>query len=186
MRFSRHVAPGLRAPRPSRRTVRDLAVVLGVAIVGFGAAFAWLSRGSLFSRDRSVPRVLELSGTDAIEQLAEAGYRGRISGARQSAAVPRGQVLRQDPPPGVVLPAGAPVELVTSSGAGRIAMPDVAGMAVVQAERIIRAAGLRVGSVDSITDRGRAGGIVLATRPAPGEPRDPGSAIGLVINRTAP
>ena len=146
----------------------------------------WLSRGSLFSRDRSVPRVLELSGTDALEQLAAAGYRGRITGSRQSVAVPRGGVIRQDPPPGVVLPAGAPVELVTSSGGGRVPMPDVAGLAVAQAERIIRAAGLRVGSVDSITDRGRAAGIVVATRPAPGEARDPGSAIGLVINRTAP
>ena len=186
MKFRRHVAPGLRAPRPSRRTVRDLGLVIGVAVVGFGAAFAWLSGGSLFSRERTVPRVLELSGGEALEQLAEAGYRGRISGSRQSAGVPRGRVMRQDPPPGVLLPPGAPVELVTSSGAGRIPTPDVAGLAVAQAERIIRAAGLRVGVVDSITDRERAPGIVLATRPAPGESREPGAPIGLVINRTAP
>ena len=186
MKFRRHVAPGIRAPRPSRRTVRDVALVLGLAIVGFGGAFLWLSGGTLFSRERSVPRVLELSGDEAKAQLAAAGYRARITGSRQSASVPRGRVIGQDPPPGVMLPAGAPVELVTSSGAGRIAMPDVGGLAVAQAERIVRAAGLRVGSVDSITDRGRAPGIVLATRPGPGEPREPGSSIGFVINRTAP
>jgi serine/threonine-protein kinase len=166
--------------------VRDVAVVVGVAVVGFGVAFVWLSGGALFKPGQSVPRVLELSGDDAKTRLESSGYRPRVTGSRPNAVTPRGHVIRQDPPPGVMLPRGAPVELVTSAGAGRIPMPDVSGLAVAHAERVIRAAGLRVGSVDSITDRGRDPGIVLATRPAPGEPRDPGSSIGLVINRAAP
>ena len=186
MKFRRHTGPGLRAPRPSRRTVRDLAIIAGVAIVGFGAAFLWLSGGTLFSRDRSVPRVLELSGDDARARLAEAGYRGRIAGSRPNAAAPRGRVIAQDPAPGVLLAPGTAVDLITSSGPARVPMPDVGGLAVAQAERIIRAAGLRVGAVDSITDRERDPGIVLATRPAPGEARDPGSAVGLVVNRADP
>jgi beta-lactam-binding protein with PASTA domain len=91
-------------------------------------------------------------------------------------------VIWQDPPPGTVLKPNTVIQLVVSTGPTLVAVPDVIGLNVPQASKILTAAGVRVGAVDS-TAGGREAGVVLGTRPNAGIGRPRGSAVALVVSR---
>lgn len=186
MRARRHVTPSVPLFRsgPWRGFVRDMGLILATFILGYGISALWLSPGSMFSKDHSLPRVLEMPEAKARQKLTELGFRPRLDGERPNDAFPAGTVIWQDPPPGTVLQPNSVVQLVLSAGPALVAVPDVIGLNVPQARTIFAAAGVRVGAVDS----GAAGsdrGVVLATRPAAGVGRPRGAAVALVVSRGA-
>ena len=184
MRARRHVTSGvpLFQSAPWRGFLRDMGLILATFIIGYGISAFWLTPGSIFSKDHSLPRVLELPEPKARQKLTELGFRPRLDGERPSDAFPAGTVIWQDPPPGTVLQPNSVVQLVVSTGPTLVAVPDVIGLGVPQASKILTAAGVRVGAVDS-TAVGRERGVILATRPAAGVGRPRGSAVALVVSR---
>jgi serine/threonine-protein kinase len=184
MRARRHVTPSvpLFQSGPWRGFLRDMGLILATFIVGYGISSLWLTPGSLFSKDHSLPRVIELPEPRARQQLTELGFRPRIEGERPSESYPPGTVIWQDPPPGTILRPNSVVQLVVSAGPALVAVPDVIGLSIPVASRILAAAGVRVGSVDS-SPAGQEPGIVLATRPAAGVGRPRGAAVALVVSR---
>ncbi len=170
--------------RPGRRTLRDAALILVAGLVATGVALLWTAPAPLFSTDHAVPRLLDLDLATAQTRLRGLGYRSRFGGTRPHPTAAPGIVVAQDPPPGVVLSSGAVVELTTSAGPTQVPVPDVSGFVARQAIQVLHAAGLEGATVDSVpTDPGDTG-VVMATRPPAGTPRDPGSTIGLVISTT--
>ena len=165
-----------------RAFLRDIGLIAGTFILGYGLSALWLSRGSVFSSQHSLPRVLELTEAQARTKLTKLELRPRIDAQRTSDSFPAGVVIWQDPPPGVVLEPNSVVLLTVSSGPSLVAVPDIIGLNVPQAGKILAAAGVRMGSVDS-TPGGPERGVVLATRPAAGIGRPRGSAISLVVSR---
>ena len=187
MRARRHLSSGppLFQSVPGRAFLRDMGLILATFILGYGISALWLSPGSMFSKENVLPRVLELPEAKARQKLTELGFRPRLDGERPNDAYPSGVVIWQDPPPGTVLPPNSVVQLVLSTGPALVAVPDVIGLNVPQATKILSAAGVRVGTVDS----GAAGpeaGVVLATRPAAGVGRARGAAVALVVSRGQP
>ncbi|HUF34501.1 MAG TPA: PASTA domain-containing protein, partial [Gemmatimonadales bacterium] len=73
------------------------------------------------------------------------------------------------------------VTLVLSAGPAVVAVPDVVGLSGPFAEKIIEAAGIAVGAVDTVRG-GPEAGVVLATRPPAGHGRPPGAAVDLVVS----
>ena len=63
-----------------------------------------------------------------------------------------------------------------------MAVPDVFAFEPAQARQVLEAAGLRIGSVDTVANVAETG-VIVATRPAAGASRPPGSAIDLVVSR---
>jgi beta-lactam-binding protein with PASTA domain len=61
-------------------------------------------------------------------------------------------------------------------------VPDVIGMSLPQAAKILSAGGVRTGSVDTVAGS-QDPGVVLATRPSAGVGRPRGSAVSLVVSR---
>ena len=183
MRFRRHSSTGpLLESAAWRGFLRDIGLILLTFVVGYGVSVFWLSPGTVFSKDHPIPRVLELPVSEARRTLGDMGFRPRLDGERHSDAFPRGIVIWQDPPVGTVLPPNSVVQLVLSAGPSLVAVPDVIGMGLPQAMKIISAAGVRAGGVDTVAG-GQEAGIVLATRPAAGVGRPRGSAIALVVTR---
>jgi serine/threonine-protein kinase len=170
---------------PWGRFTRDLGLVALTFVVGYLVSSYWITPGSLVADDHAVPRALGLAMPDAKAAVAAAGFRSRIEGERPNPEVPRGAIIWQDPPPGTVLPPNAVVQLVTSAGPAPIAVPDVIGFALVSAEKVIEAAGTRVGRVDTVRGGGPEAGIVIATRPAPGNGRPKGAPVDLVVSGPA-
>ena len=184
MRARRHTAPRepLFQSAAWRHFLRDIGLIAGTFVLGYGLSALWLSRGSVFSSEHAVPRVLELPEAQARKKLTDLGFRPRLEGERTNDSFPQGVVIWQDPPPGTVLDPTSVVQLTLSSGPSLVAVPDVIGLAVPQAGKIMAAAGVRVGSVDTLPG-GEERGVVLATRPAAGVGRPRGAAINLVVSR---
>jgi beta-lactam-binding protein with PASTA domain len=190
MRFRRHTSPGA-APlaeslawftaSPGRRFLRDLGLVALTFVVGFGISSFWVSPGAVFTSSHAVPRVLDLAEAKARQKLTAAGFRPRVESDRPSPTEARGTVIWQDPPPGMVLPPNSVVQLVLSAGPAPVTVPDLIGFSLPSAERILRAAGMQRGTVDTVRGPQEAG-VVLATRPAPGNGRPRGSAVDLVVS----
>ncbi|MFL5402876.1 MAG: PASTA domain-containing protein, partial [Gemmatimonadales bacterium] len=108
--------------------------------------------------------------------------RPRLEGERANDSFPQGTVIWQDPPPGTVLEPTSVVQLTISSGPSLVAIPDVIGLNLPQASKILTAAGVRVGAVDTLSG-GQERGVVLSTRPAAGVGRPRGAAVNLVVSR---
>jgi beta-lactam-binding protein with PASTA domain len=184
VRARRHVAPSgadiLRAPAWGR-FVRDMAIIAVVAAIGFGLTSSWVNPGPILDSDHAVPRVIELSETEAKKALAAAGFRPRVEAEWPSPEIPRGAVAWQDPPPDMVLPANTVVDLVLSAGPAPVTMPDVVGLSEPFAEKIMEAAGMKVGNVDTVRG-GDEVGVVLSTRPPPGHGRARGTRVDLVVS----
>jgi serine/threonine-protein kinase len=165
-----------------RGFLRDIGLIALTFVVGYGISVFWLSPGTVFSKEHPIPRVLELPVSEARRTLTELGLRPRLDGERHNDAYPRGTVIWQDPPVGTVLPPNSVVQLVLSAGPSLVAVPDVIGMGLPQALKIITAAGVKAGTIDTIAG-GQEAGIVIATRPAAGVGRPRGSVIALVVTR---
>ena len=184
MRARRHVAPGgLERLRSVawRRFLMDLGLIAVVALIGFGITSSWINPGPIMGDDHAVPRVVEMSEADARQALTEAGFKPRIESEWPSPAIRRGAVIWQDPAPEMVLPPNTTVELVLSAGPAPVTVPDVVGLAEPFAEKIIEAAGIKVGTVDTVRG-GLEAGVVIATRPPSGHGRPRGSAVDLVVS----
>ncbi len=190
MRFRRHTSSGS-APfaaslgwltaSPGRRFLRDLGLVALTFVIGFGISSFWVSPGSVFSSNHPVPRVLELGEAKARQKLTAGGFRARIESDHPSPTAVRGTVIWQDPPPGMVLPPNSVVQLVLSAGPAPVTVPDLIGFSLPSAERILRTAGMQRGTVDTVKGPQEAG-VVLATRPAPGNGRPRGTTVDLVVS----
>lgn len=210
MRFRRHATEGDVAPADSppgdpdfvdrrapgeqrdrrllgrhRRTARDLALVALIGVLAFLGVSLYVAPVPVFSSEGTVPRVIGEELTAARAALTTAGFRVRVGETREHPSAARSVVFWQDPPAETAAPPGATVVLSVSTGREQIVVPDVVGMDQLQAERVIAAAGLRVGTRDSIVDRSELGGVVLGTRPSPGMARRLGGSVDFIVNGAA-
>ncbi len=79
--------------------------------------------------------------------------------------IPVGDVVSLTPAPGTALEVGSHVQVHLSRGPAPVAVPDVAGMDIAQATRVIDNAGLTVERVEESFDPDTPGGTVFATSP---------------------
>ena len=185
MRMRRHTEPafGSLTNAPWGRFARDLGLVALTFVVGYAVSAYWITPGSVTGGDEhAVPRVLGRPVEEARAAIARAGFRPRLESERASAAVPRGGVVWQDPPPGTAVSPNAVVLLTPSSGPAPATVPDVIGLALPTAEKVVEAAGIKVGQIDTVRGNGPEAGVVIATRPGPGNGRPLGSAVDLVVS----
>ncbi len=180
--FQRRRAPTFFQTQRGNRLVRDVALIVGIFIAGYLLAFIWLSPGPLISSDHAVPRVLEMSATEAERELNKAGFRPRRGETHAHPVRDAGTVIWQDPPAGTVLPEGTPITLTISDGKQQTPVPDLDGLEPKDAEALLRAGGLRIERTERVPDDGTPG-IVIGTRPAAGPPRPVGSAVTLLVSQ---
>ncbi len=164
-----------------RRFIRQAGIVAGALLVGYLIAFFWLFPAPLFSSDHSVPRVLELGVTEARGKLEQSGFRFRIEDQVVDPTAAKNAVVWQDPPPGVVAPANTQVALTLSDGPPDVPVPDVAGFPQALADKVLKAAGFRIGRLDTLPSAFPAG-TVVQSRPSPGVGRPAGTAVELVLS----
>ena len=164
-----------------RERLRIVVILAGATLLGyFLTCVAYPA--PILPRDQAVPRVLGLPLDAAERELANQGLRVRLEEQSADPVVPAGHILWQDPPPETELTEGAVVSLTVSSGPGPVAVPDVMAFDLPQARRVLEAAGLRIGAIDTVANVAEAG-VILATRPAGGASRAPGGAVDLIVSR---
>lgn len=183
MRTRRHTASGLPSltATPLARFARDLGLIALTFVMGYAASVYWITPRAASGQMHAVPRVLGQPLDSAKAALGAIGFRTRMDGQRPG-AVPSGAVLWQDPPPGTAMPPNATVGLVLSAGPAAATVPDVIGFALPAAEQVLEAAGLKLGRADTVHGGAPEAGVVIATRPAPGNGRPHGAAVDLVVS----
>jgi eukaryotic-like serine/threonine-protein kinase len=178
-------AQGYFSTMAGRRLIRQAAVVAGAFLLGYLFTVFFLFPSPLFKKEHAVPRVLDLGVTEAREKLESQGFRFRIEDQQTDPTVPKGAVVWQDPPPGVVVAPNTQVSLTLSDGPPDVSVPDVAGFPRLLAEKVLKAAGFRVGRTDTLQAASELG-IVVQTRPGPGAGRSAGAPIDLVVSSGPP
>ncbi|HVX87333.1 MAG TPA: PASTA domain-containing protein [Gemmatimonadales bacterium] len=164
-----------------RRLLIQVSIIFGCTVAGYLVAALWLYPAPLFSESVAVPRVLELDAATAEARLAAAGLRVHRGDQMPHPRIAAGSVMWQDPSPYSEVGRGMPVDLIISSGAPELAIPDVEGFDSPLALRVLAAAGLNVQRVDSVANIAPKG-TALATRPAAGVTRGPTDTLTLVVS----
>ena len=181
MRFRRADGPPFLKTVRGRRVLRSGIIITLAMVAGYLLSAVWLFPAPLFSRDHSIPRVLDLGLTAAQEQLTADGFRVRIAAEEPDPRAARGRVIWQDPPPGTIVPEGSTVELTPSAGPPTILVPDVVNFDAGEARKVILAAGLIVGREDSV-ESSLEPGVVVQTRPGVGLAREAGTPVDLILS----
>ena len=189
MKFRRHFASpdgiGGISPAARRRATRWALFGLGAVLAGYLTAYLILFPAPILAGHQVVPRVLGLTLAEATAQVTKAELAVADGGADPHPTAAQGTVVWQDPPPGVIAREGLKVTLVVSAGPPKIPVPDVSGLDVPLAQRLVSAAGLTVSQVESVQAAAPRGKAML-TRPPAGTVLAPGAGLALVVSRGAP
>jgi len=130
----------------------------------------------------ATPNVVGLVQADAESAIIAAGLVVGTVTTSNSATVPAGDVISQSPVAGTVVALGSAVDLVVSLGPVTVTTPSVVGLAQVDAESAIVAAGLVVGTVTTANSDTVPAGDVISQNPVAGTIVVEGSAVDLVVS----
>ncbi|HVW80096.1 MAG TPA: Stk1 family PASTA domain-containing Ser/Thr kinase [Mycobacteriales bacterium] len=172
----------LREPTARRRSAAYAALAIA-ALAVFVIALV-IARNVVTGNggDLNTPVVVGQSLADAQSTLAAQGLQVGTVSEVYSSAEPKGAVLSQDPPAGILLRKGAPVNLVVSEGIQYVQMPSgLVGLSQADATSALEAAHLKVGRVISMNSAVPAG-QVLSTDPAAGATIPAGSKVTLTVS----
>lgn len=125
-----------------------------------------------------MPPVVGAPVDQARRALEQQGFRTVIADREAHPTYPLGVVTWQDPAAGVAAPRGSPVNLTVSEGPGRHVVPDVHGLDADLARRLLTAAGVTVGGVDTVASPYPAG-VAAGTAPAAGDTVPAGGRVTL-------
>jgi len=129
-----------------------------------------------------VPNVVNQTQAAATTAITAAGLVvGAITNAN-SATVPAGSVISQNPAAGASVAAGSAVALVISLGPANVTVPNVVNLTQGAATTAITGAGLAVGAITNANSATVPAGSVISQNPAAGSSVAAGSAVALVIS----
>ncbi len=165
-------------PEPAR--VRPRRVKLAPIFISIGAVIAVVAGLLLYERIglRSVPAVTGLSSEAAGQALRTKGL--RIEAAAVDDTLPAGVVLAQDPEAGEKVHRSSVVRLNVSGG--KVAVPDLAGIALDEARSRLARLAIDTVKVDSQYSDGYAAGMVMATSLKPGTKVAPHTSVRLTVS----
>lgn len=175
----------LRLPRTvaGRRWLTATVVLIASGAAGYLTTCIAYPR-PVFGDDHAVARVIGMPVDEAEQLLAGRGFKVKVEGEAPDPEIPAGAVVWQDPPPDLVAPEGTTVELIRSSGPAPVPVPDLTGLDIDAALRILTAAGLRPGDIDSVPSNDDPD-VVVTTRPGAGTAKAPGSSVDIVVSERA-
>jgi serine/threonine-protein kinase len=130
---------------------------------------------------QEIPNVVGQDVDSATQALEEAGFEIGDTSEEESDSYPEGQVIRTDPPGGQSADPGSRINLVVSSGAGQVAVPDLNGMTRDEAASALEDAGLSANFTEEDSDQ--EAGRVIRQDPGPDSQVDPGSSVTVVLAR---
>ncbi|MFI9272467.1 Stk1 family PASTA domain-containing Ser/Thr kinase [Kitasatospora sp. NPDC052896] len=170
--------PVRRPMRPAGRRRLIWGSVLATVVVAV-AAVSYLLSGAVYA---TMPSVLGETQAQAVSTLAGAGLQGHFVQAF-SENVPAGQVLSSDPGVGARARKSDPVTVTLSKGPERIAVPDVTGKPLAQAQQLLGAARLTPGTTSQAYSPTVPTGSVISTNPAAGQQLPVNAPIALVVSQ---
>lgn len=102
------------------------------------------------SSEEVVPKVVGLSGSEAIEKLEDAGFEPVISDTSYGTNQPAGKIFLQKPEAGKIVKKGRTVYLFVSGGEQLVTVPQLKGKNIVDAKLALERVGLKLGQVEFV------------------------------------
>ncbi|NLJ49094.1 MAG: PASTA domain-containing protein [Candidatus Atribacteria bacterium] len=140
-----------------------------------------------------VPDVRDLSLNEAQTLLEANGYRlGRVVEVTHEEVL-KGMVISQDPPAESTLALGSQVSLLISkcgteaaveTPPTKIVVPDLIGLKVEEARRLLAESGLSIGQIEEVDMPERNPGIIIGQIPESGQEAPAGQAMNLQVVKT--
>lgn len=128
---------------------------------------------------RVVPSVLGLPTLTALELLNKHNLYMVVKGKRQDATAPEGIIIEQNPVENSEIEIRGEVGVTVSTGPAKIRVPDIEGVPLEAAKKIVNDLGLSVGKVSTtVTDTP---GMVEKTLPPPGTLIKADESINLIV-----
>lgn len=154
--------------------------LLGGLVLLLALVVGWLALSSLLTSERvAVPRVVGKQLFEARQILERDGFQAREVRVRSDR--PEGEVVDQDPNPGVRVKRGSTVTLEVSEGPGEVRVPSVAGLPRAVAIAQLNDAGLKV-MLDEIPSDRYAAGLAVRTVPREGTLVERGTRVRLFVS----
>lgn len=157
-------------------------VLIGGALLLTYVLFAAASmRVALKTREVAVPALTGKSVNDATVLLADAGLNLRVEeGPRSDPKVPAGQILSQEPEPGVRMRRERSVKVWVSSGPRASIVPALLGESERTAQLRVKQEGIELGEVAEIRSAEYPSDAVIAQTPPP---KSNAPRVALLVNR---
>jgi serine/threonine-protein kinase len=157
-----------------------LVIVTGLAITYF-VFFAVAMRVALKAREVVVPPLAGRTVNEATSLLTDLDLTMHVEETRRSdPKVPRGAVLAQDPPAGVLTRRSRTVRVWLSDGPAVTVVPPLSGESERTAQLRAQSDSLSVSRIAEIRSTDYASGVVIAQWP---EARARASSVALLVNR---
>ncbi|WP_327413531.1 Stk1 family PASTA domain-containing Ser/Thr kinase [Streptomyces sp. NBC_01233] len=177
-------APPAHRPAPAGRPRRSVFLVIAGVLLALGVGTGvWYINSGQFTK---VPNLLGKTEAQARSQLSAAGLGVKGIDRKFSDAFDRGTVMNTDPPGGRRIRGNGAVALTISRGPEVVAVPNLKGRPLEEAQAELTRAGLAPGIVTQAFSQDVAQGSVIATDPVGGEKRAPDTAVSLVVSKGRP
>lgn len=160
-----------------------LAALVVVGIVGLVFVF-WIIPRQVNTPEVAVPNLIGQSYEQAVLLITSSGLAvDPVQEQKPSPDFPVGRVIEQEPSANFKIKLNKPIRLTLSSGSEQVAVPDVAGMLVGDAEMLLTDVGLQRGRVAAVyTDRYPKADTVIAQTPRAKTLRPYDSEIHLLLS----
>ena len=170
-------------------TIALIVATIGAAALGYLAVQLYFLPATL--REARLNRVPSLTGMeldDAAAKAEAAGYVVSVAGRDYSDDVDRGEIIFQNPPPDMYLPRGDTLRVLLSLGEAEPAVPDVSGLEIDLARRVLALSGVGIAGVTREASDVHPQGTVVRTDPPAGTPieevdRGDDGGIAIVLSR---
>lgn len=176
--------PGRRRQKKSN-TSTILLVVAGILVlVGAILIGKWAFGGGGVGNDTvKVPNLVSLSQSDAEKQLINSDLKVGSVKKQPCESQTKGSVCSQDPAAKTDVKKNSTVNLVVSTGAPKVAVPDVRGLTIDKAKSQLEDKGFKVEQTTKESDQ--PAGVVLSQDPAGDSEQEKGSTITLTVAKAA-
>jgi serine/threonine-protein kinase len=171
------------------RTRPALAWALIVAVVLVSGTLVFLSIVSAVVHARREVVVPDLAGKtldQALDVLSPLDLSIAKDAVEFDESFPPGAILRQAPPPGLIVREGKVVRVVLSSGGQVVFVPDIANKPLPEAQNLLRSSGLLLGAVAEAHSQRHENGWVMEQTPAPGTVLNKGQMVDLRVSKGPP
>ncbi|EGC81824.1 Stk1 family PASTA domain-containing Ser/Thr kinase [Anaerococcus prevotii] len=153
-----------------------------LALILVGAVYYFLSRPT--DTKIEMPTVINLTQEKAVKELEKRGLKANILRTEESDEYDKGKVMKQDPEANTKVDKGTIVNLVISAGR-EIAVPDLSGLTVAEAEETLKDVGLSIGRTSTEYDDIVAKDLILKQDPKPDTNIQAGSKVDVVVSAGA-
>ncbi|WP_455352935.1 Stk1 family PASTA domain-containing Ser/Thr kinase [Streptomyces sp. SYSU K217416] len=143
---------------------------------------------SLFGGDggdnrSAVPQLVGETFADAEKQVGNVGLKVSLARQEPCEEQPKGKICSQDPAGGTQLAEGETISVVVSTGAPKIAVPDVQGLSFDEAKKQLEDKGFKVDRKSEVSDR--TPGTVINQNPKGDTSVQKGTEITLTVAKEA-